>query len=63
MLQVGHWNEYERFVPSPDQQPTNESSSVENKTIVVTTILVRLYCSENSKIGVLFVHIYLVRIF
>ncbi|XP_069841609.1 glutamate receptor 3 [Dendropsophus ebraccatus] len=45
---VGHWNEYERFVPAPDQQPTNESSSVENKTIVVTTILENPYVMKKK---------------
>ncbi|XP_041430666.1 glutamate receptor 3 isoform X2 [Xenopus laevis] len=45
---VGHWNEYERFVPTPDQQPTNESSSVENKTIVVTTILENPYVMKKK---------------
>lgn len=34
------WNEYERYVPALDQLPSNDSSSVENRTIVVTTILV-----------------------
>uniref|UniRef100_A0A6I8QTZ9 Glutamate receptor n=1 Tax=Xenopus tropicalis TaxID=8364 RepID=A0A6I8QTZ9_XENTR len=45
---VGHWNEYERFVPAPDQQPTNESSSVENKTIIVTTILENPYVMKKK---------------
>ncbi|XP_032558022.1 glutamate receptor 3 isoform X1 [Chiroxiphia lanceolata] len=36
---AGYWNEYERFVPALDQLPSNDSSSVENRTIVVTTIL------------------------
>ncbi|XP_035291121.1 glutamate receptor 3-like isoform X5 [Anguilla anguilla] len=36
---IGYWNEYERFVYIMDQQVTNESSSVENRTIVVTTIM------------------------
>ncbi|XP_018084051.1 glutamate receptor, ionotropic, AMPA 3 L homeolog isoform X3 [Xenopus laevis] len=45
---VGHWNEYERFVAVPDQQPTNESSSVENKTIVVTTILENPYVMKKK---------------
>ncbi|KAM4661274.1 glutamate receptor 3 isoform 1-T1 [Amazona ochrocephala] len=36
---VGYWNEYERFVPALDQLPSNDTSSVENRTIVVTTIL------------------------
>ncbi|XP_063793309.1 glutamate receptor 3 isoform X2 [Pseudophryne corroboree] len=45
---VGHWNEYERFVPIPDQQPVNESSSVENKTIVVTTILENPYVMKKK---------------
>ncbi|KAG8448103.1 hypothetical protein GDO86_015266 [Hymenochirus boettgeri] len=45
---VGHWNEYERFVPAPDQQPANESSSVENKTIVVTTILENPYVMKKK---------------
>uniref|UniRef100_A0A8C5BCQ0 Glutamate receptor n=1 Tax=Gadus morhua TaxID=8049 RepID=A0A8C5BCQ0_GADMO len=36
---IGYWNEYERFVHIMDQQVTNESSSVENRTIVVTTIM------------------------
>lgn len=45
---VGHWNEYERFVPAPDQQPTNDSSSVENKTIVVTTILENPYVMKKK---------------
>ncbi|TWW74882.1 Glutamate receptor 3 [Takifugu flavidus] len=36
---IGYWNEYENFVYVMDQQVTNESSSVENRTIVVTTIM------------------------
>ncbi|PWA23216.1 hypothetical protein CCH79_00002041, partial [Gambusia affinis] len=36
---IGYWNEYEKFVYIMDQQVTNESSSVENRTIVVTTIM------------------------
>ncbi|XP_041949834.1 glutamate receptor 3a isoform X6 [Alosa sapidissima] len=36
---IGYWNEYEKFVFISDQQVTNESSSVENRTIVVTTIM------------------------
>lgn len=39
-FQIGYWNEYEKFVYVMDQQVTNESSSVENRTIVVTTIMV-----------------------
>ncbi len=38
-LQIGYWNEFERFVNIMDQQYTNDSS-VENRTIVVTTIMV-----------------------
>ncbi|XP_018414131.1 PREDICTED: glutamate receptor 3 isoform X1 [Nanorana parkeri] len=45
---VGHWNEYERFVPAPDQQPANDTSSVENKTIVVTTILENPYVMKKK---------------
>ncbi|XP_068107289.1 glutamate receptor 3 isoform X4 [Hyperolius riggenbachi] len=45
---VGHWNEYERFVPAPDQQPINDSTSVENKTIVVTTILENPYVMKKK---------------
>ncbi|TRY91346.1 hypothetical protein DNTS_030147 [Danionella cerebrum] len=36
---IGYWNEFERFVNMLDQQFTNDSSSVENRTIVVTTIM------------------------
>ncbi|XP_041076491.1 glutamate receptor 3-like isoform X4 [Polyodon spathula] len=36
---VGYWNEYERFVYITDQQVSNDSSSVENRTIIVTTIM------------------------
>ncbi|KAI1902694.1 hypothetical protein AGOR_G00018650 [Albula goreensis] len=36
---IGYWNEYEKFVYIMDQQVTNGSSSVENRTIVVTTIM------------------------
>ncbi|KAJ3588967.1 hypothetical protein NHX12_009819 [Muraenolepis orangiensis] len=36
---MGYWNEYEKFVSIMDPQVTNESSSVENRTIVVTTIM------------------------
>ncbi|KPP76044.1 glutamate receptor 3-like [Scleropages formosus] len=36
---IGYWNEYERFVYTMDQQVSNDSSSVENRTIVVTTIM------------------------
>uniref|UniRef100_A0A6Q2ZD34 Glutamate receptor n=1 Tax=Esox lucius TaxID=8010 RepID=A0A6Q2ZD34_ESOLU len=38
--EIGYWNEYERFVNVLEQQAVaNESSSVENRTIVVTTIM------------------------
>ncbi|XP_042334029.1 glutamate receptor 3 isoform X1 [Sceloporus undulatus] len=36
---AGYWNEYERFVPAVDPSVSNDTSSVENRTIVVTTIL------------------------
>ena len=36
--QIGYWNEYARFVNIMDAQVTNDS--VENRTIVVTTIMV-----------------------
>uniref|UniRef100_A0A4W5K880 Glutamate receptor n=1 Tax=Hucho hucho TaxID=62062 RepID=A0A4W5K880_9TELE len=36
---TGYWNEYEKYVYIVDAQVTNESSSVENRTIVVTTIM------------------------
>ncbi|XP_053230979.1 glutamate receptor 3 isoform X6 [Podarcis raffonei] len=36
---AGYWNEYERFVPAVDPTVSNDTSSVENRTIVVTTIL------------------------
>uniref|UniRef100_A0A8D0L953 Glutamate receptor n=1 Tax=Sphenodon punctatus TaxID=8508 RepID=A0A8D0L953_SPHPU len=36
---AGYWNEYERFVPAVDPTVLNDTSSVENRTIVVTTIL------------------------
>ncbi|KTG45341.1 hypothetical protein cypCar_00002204 [Cyprinus carpio] len=36
---IGYWNEHEKFVYIVEQQVTNESSSVENRTIVVTTIM------------------------
>ena len=39
-FQIGYWNEYEKFVYIMDQQVTNETASVENRTIVVTTIMV-----------------------
>uniref|UniRef100_A0A8C5Q8K9 Glutamate receptor n=1 Tax=Leptobrachium leishanense TaxID=445787 RepID=A0A8C5Q8K9_9ANUR len=45
---AGHWNEYERFVPTADQQPANDSSSVENKTIIVTTILENPYVMKKK---------------
>lgn len=38
-LQIGYWNEYARFVNIMDPQVSNDSS-VENRTIVVTTIMV-----------------------
>lgn len=42
-LQIGHWNEYTRFVNIMDSQLSNDSS-VENRTIVVTTIMVHFPC-------------------
>uniref|UniRef100_A0A4W5P6V7 Glutamate receptor n=1 Tax=Hucho hucho TaxID=62062 RepID=A0A4W5P6V7_9TELE len=36
---TGYWNEFEKYVYIVDAQVTNESSSVENRTIVVTTIM------------------------
>ncbi|KAL7863768.1 hypothetical protein SRHO_G00127520 [Serrasalmus rhombeus] len=36
---IGYWNEFERFVNIMDQPYSNDSSSVENRTIVVTTIM------------------------
>lgn len=43
-LQIGYWNEYTRFVNIMDPQVSNDSS-VENRTIVVTTIMVHFPCS------------------
>ncbi|XP_069068077.1 glutamate receptor 3 isoform X2 [Pleurodeles waltl] len=45
---VGYWNEYERFVSTAEPQPTNESSSIENRTIVVTTILENPYVMKKK---------------
>lgn len=42
-LQIGHWNEYTGFVNIMDSQLSNDSS-VENRTIVVTTIMVHFPC-------------------
>ncbi|KAA0709062.1 Glutamate receptor 3 [Triplophysa tibetana] len=36
---IGYWNEFERFVNIMDLQFSNDTSSVENRTIVVTTIM------------------------
>uniref|UniRef100_A0A4W3J5Y4 Glutamate receptor n=1 Tax=Callorhinchus milii TaxID=7868 RepID=A0A4W3J5Y4_CALMI len=36
---IGYWNEYEKLVSTVEVQPTNESTSMENRTIVVTTIM------------------------
>ncbi|XP_058239453.1 glutamate receptor 3a isoform X2 [Hemibagrus wyckioides] len=36
---IGYWSEFEKFVYVSELQVTNESSSVENRTIVVTTIM------------------------
>ncbi|XP_066515692.1 glutamate receptor 3a isoform X4 [Hoplias malabaricus] len=36
---IGCWTEFEKFVNVVELQVTNESSSVENRTIVVTTIM------------------------
>ncbi|XP_038631957.1 glutamate receptor 4-like isoform X5 [Scyliorhinus canicula] len=36
---IGSWNEYERLVTIADIQQVNESTSAENRTIVVTTIM------------------------
>ncbi|XP_043560829.1 glutamate receptor 3b isoform X1 [Chiloscyllium punctatum] len=36
---IGYWNEYERLVTIADMQQMNESTSAENRTIVVTTIM------------------------
>lgn len=41
--QIGHWNEYTGFVNIMDSQLSN-GSSVENQTIVVTTIMVHFPC-------------------
>lgn len=49
-FQAGYWNEYERFVPFSDQQISNDSASAENRTIVVTTILV----SIENEVGFLY---------
>ncbi|XP_064422605.1 glutamate receptor 3b isoform X1 [Latimeria chalumnae] len=45
---VGYWNEYERFVAAADQQLANETSSVENRTIVVTTIMEAPYVMQKK---------------
>lgn len=42
--QIGYWSEFEKFVYVTELQVTNESSSVENRTIVVTTIMVISLC-------------------
>ncbi|XP_043913260.1 glutamate receptor 3 isoform X1 [Protopterus annectens] len=45
---VGYWNEYEKFVAGVDQPLTNESASVENRTIVVTTIVEAPYVMKKK---------------
>lgn len=42
LSQIGYWNEFERFVNIMDLPYSNDSSSVENRTIVVTTIMVHV---------------------
>lgn len=44
LLQIGYWTEFENFVYITELQVTNESSSLENRTIVVTTIMVISQC-------------------
>ncbi|TMS17709.1 hypothetical protein E3U43_001778 [Larimichthys crocea] len=44
---IGYWNEYARFVNIMDPQVSNDSS-VENRTIVVTTIM---YATEVAPLG------------
>ncbi|KAG7241891.1 hypothetical protein INR49_024861 [Caranx melampygus] len=47
---IGYWNEYTRFVNIMDPQVSNDSS-VENRTIVVTTIMYKLSIVMDGKYG------------
>lgn len=46
ILQVGYWNDMDKLVLI-QHEPTlgNDTSAIENRTVVVTTILVRYFCS------------------
>lgn len=49
LWQIGYWNEDEKLVPAAiDTQTGNESTSLQNRTYIVTTILVSAATSSPS---------------
>lgn len=53
VLQVGYWNDMDKLVLI-QHEPTlgNDTAAMENRTVVVTTILVRCFDFFNAYIGV-----------
>ena len=41
MLQIGYWNEVDKMVVTKSDLFPNDTMGMENKTVIVTTILVR----------------------
>lgn len=39
-LQIGYWNEVDKMVLTKLGEPSNDTTGMENKTVIVTTILV-----------------------
>lgn len=47
--QIGYWNEMDKMAVTKSDVFSNESTGMENKTVIVTTILVILYCRFRKK--------------
>lgn len=59
LFQIGYWSEADRMVVNPiDGSAGNESSGLENKTIIVTTILVikHIFCKKDTLNCSLIIH-------
>lgn len=58
-FQIGYWSEVDRMVVNPmDGLSGNDTSGLENKTIIVTTILVikHIFCDMDSLSCHLIIH-------
>lgn len=51
--QIGYWNEVDKMVLTKSDLYPNETMGMENKTVIVTTILVRVQRAQFNSVQVL----------